>query len=175
MSAIDPNEIPLLLSTDNEGQEAPSKGPNLTPSDRARRRGKVREGLVHTVVRNRKAVAGLIILAIFVLVALLATVLFPADPSTITSLGRPAHSIRLREAKAASQPAARLPHASTGCRLPQSTQWAASKGAAQEGHRRCASKLSNGCPHSWHPQKEPIGGAAPRYLLQPDERVLAHA
>jgi peptide/nickel transport system permease protein len=87
VSAIDPNEIPLLLSTDNEGQEAPSKGPNLTPSDRARRRGKVREGLVHTVLRNKKAVAGLIILAIFVLVALLATVLFPADPSTITSLG----------------------------------------------------------------------------------------
>jgi peptide/nickel transport system permease protein len=42
---------------------------------------------VHTVLRNKKAVAGLIILAIFVLVALLATVLFPADPSTITSLG----------------------------------------------------------------------------------------
>ena len=34
-----------------------------------------------------EAVAGLIILAIFVLVALLATTLFPANPSTITSLG----------------------------------------------------------------------------------------
>ena len=87
MSAIDPTEIPLLLSTDTEGREAPASGPHLTPADRPRRRGKVREGLVHTVLRNRKAVAGLIILAIFVLVALLAPVLFPGDPSTITSLG----------------------------------------------------------------------------------------
>jgi peptide/nickel transport system permease protein len=87
MSAIDPNEVPLLLSTDNEGRSPHTSGPRLTREEGSRRRGQAREGLVHSLFRNRKAVAGLIILTIFVLAALLAPILFPGNPSEITSLG----------------------------------------------------------------------------------------
>ena len=62
MSAIDPNEVPLLLSTDNEGRSPHTSGPRLTRKESSRRRGQAREGLVHSLFRNRKAVAGLIIL-----------------------------------------------------------------------------------------------------------------
>ena len=85
MSAIDPSEIPLLLSTDNEGQEAPSKGPNLTPSDRALAPRKSPRGARAHRGAHKKP-CRLIILAIFVLVARLATVLF-RPPLTITALG----------------------------------------------------------------------------------------
>lgn len=86
MSAIDPNEVPLLLSTDDEGQPTGTLRPT-TAEDQDRRRGKARSGLVHSLLHNKKALAGLIILAFFVLIALLAPILFPGNPSQITALG----------------------------------------------------------------------------------------
>lgn len=49
--------------------------------------------LLRTLLRNGKAVAGLSILLIFILLALLAPVFFPGDPSRITSAGASTPSI----------------------------------------------------------------------------------
>ncbi|MGA8047555.1 MAG: ABC transporter permease [Dermatophilaceae bacterium] len=67
----------------------PEKAPPATASPRRPPR---REGLVHSLLRNRKALTGLIILATFILLALLAPVITPGDPSLITSLGAQAPS-----------------------------------------------------------------------------------
>ena len=53
------------------------------PPTQARRR----RGLLRGLLSNSKAVAGLVILAIFLLIALLAPVLAPGDPSLITGMG----------------------------------------------------------------------------------------
>ena len=52
-----------------------------------RRRSQTRSGLVRSLLRNRKAVTGLIMLAIFFLLALLTPLLAPGNPSLITSIG----------------------------------------------------------------------------------------
>ena len=104
MSAMTPAEVPLLLSTDTERPERPNQRAAPDAHRQAATPRKVRDGLVHSLLRNRKAVAGLIILAIFVLVALLAPILVPGDPSTdhlprgAAALGRaPARHDRRRD------------------------------------------------------------------------------
>ena len=66
--------------------------PEQAPPNRRRStappRHPVRQGLGHSLARaTARRSTGLIILALFVAVALLAPVLAPGDPSTITSLG----------------------------------------------------------------------------------------
>ena len=70
----------MILDAAQTPDEAP---PGASPPRRPRRR----EGLVRSLLRNKKALAGLIILAVFILLALLAPVIAPGDPSLITSLG----------------------------------------------------------------------------------------
>lgn len=53
----------------------------------ASRRPRSREGLIRWLLSNGKAVAGLIILALFAAIALLAPVLAPGDPTLIQGLG----------------------------------------------------------------------------------------
>ncbi|MDQ0374213.1 ABC transporter permease [Cellulomonas humilata] len=84
MSATDPSEVQLLVATDH--REILSGPTEPAALDRPPRHP-VRQGLGHSLVANRKALTGMIILALFVAVALLAPVLAPGDPSTITSLG----------------------------------------------------------------------------------------
>ena len=89
MSATDPAEVPLLVSTDR--QQDPTRATD--PSGLDRRPGRrPRQGLGHSLVANRKALTGMIILALFVVVALLAPLLAPGNPSLITSLGAQAPS-----------------------------------------------------------------------------------
>jgi peptide/nickel transport system permease protein len=52
-----------------------------------RRPRRARSGLIHGLLSNAKAVTGLIILAVFTLVALLAPVIAPGDPTLIQGLG----------------------------------------------------------------------------------------
>ncbi|MFF8188718.1 ABC transporter permease [Microbacterium sp. NPDC016588] len=66
-------ELDLGVSTDPDAASLP------------RRRG--RDSLLRGLLRNGKAVAGLVILALFVAVALLAPVLSPGDPALIRGLG----------------------------------------------------------------------------------------
>ena len=83
MSATDPAEVPLLVSTDR--QQDPTRATD--PSGLERRPGRrPRQGLGHSLVANRKALTGMIILALFVVVALLAPLLAPGNPSTITPM-----------------------------------------------------------------------------------------
>lgn len=83
MSATDPSEVVILAAAD-----VPEKEPRAaSPRRRARP-----EGLVRSLLRNRKAFAGLIILAGFILLALLAPVIAPGDPSIITGQGAQAPS-----------------------------------------------------------------------------------
>lgn len=84
MSATDPNEVELL-----EAALAPEKAPAAAAP---RRPGRRPEGLVRSLLRNRKASAGLILLAVFILLALLAPLIAPGDPSVITGLGAQAPS-----------------------------------------------------------------------------------
>jgi peptide/nickel transport system permease protein len=83
MSATDPSEVVLLDAA------APEK---TSPAAAPRRPGRSPEGLVRSLLRNRKASGGLILLAVFILLALLAPLIAPADPSVITSLGAQAPS-----------------------------------------------------------------------------------
>jgi peptide/nickel transport system permease protein len=53
----------------------------------ARRRDETRRGLVRSMLRNRKSRVGVILLAVFALLALLAPILVSGDPSEITALG----------------------------------------------------------------------------------------
>lgn len=57
------------------------------PERSARRRRRPREGLLRGLLGNGKAVAGLVILAVFVVIALLAPLLAPGDPTLIQGLG----------------------------------------------------------------------------------------
>jgi peptide/nickel transport system permease protein len=84
MSATDPAEVSILASTDVESTSAKAaqRWPRMP-----RRRSQTRSGLVRSLLRNRKAVTGLVILAIFFLVALLTPLLAPGNPSLITSIG----------------------------------------------------------------------------------------
>jgi peptide/nickel transport system permease protein len=84
MSAIDPVEVPMLASTDAEGtsDKTARRWPRRQPG-----RTQTQTGLVRSLLRNRKAVTGLVILAVFFLVALLAPFIAPGNPSLITSLG----------------------------------------------------------------------------------------
>lgn len=84
MSATDPSEVEILYAAD-----APEKAP---PAESPRRRSPRREGLVRSLLRNKKALAGLIILAVFVLLALLAPVIVSGNPSVITPFGAQAPS-----------------------------------------------------------------------------------
>ena len=84
MSATDPAEVQLLVATDH--REILSGPTEPAALDRPPRHP-VRQGLGHSLVANRKALTGMIILALFVAVALLAPLLAPGDPSTITSIG----------------------------------------------------------------------------------------
>lgn len=59
----------------------------LTSTTPARRRPRGRDGLLRGLLGNGKAVTGLIILAVFAAVALLAPVISPGDPTIIQSLG----------------------------------------------------------------------------------------
>lgn len=64
--------------------------PGTEPDDdrtRPGRRLRRRDGLVRGLLSNKKAVLGLVILAVFTAVALLAPVLAPGDPSLIQGLG----------------------------------------------------------------------------------------
>lgn len=88
MSATDPIEVQLLANTDFENTPtAPSPQAPQPSANRQRRRRRPRSGLVRSLLRNRKAVVGLIILGVFFLAALLAPVIAPGNPSLITSLG----------------------------------------------------------------------------------------
>jgi len=60
-------------------------GGGVAPIPARRPRG--RDGLIHGLLSNGKAVAGLIILALFAVIALLAPVLVPGDPTLIQGLG----------------------------------------------------------------------------------------
>lgn len=72
-------------------RSTPATDESLTappPVRRSRSRGAATPlRLLRTLLRNGKAVAGLTILAIFVLLALLAPILHPEDPSRITGMG----------------------------------------------------------------------------------------
>lgn len=59
-----------------EGTKAPSERPR-----------QVRDGLIRSLIRNPKAVTGLVILALFILIALLAPVIAPGDPTLIQGFG----------------------------------------------------------------------------------------
>ncbi len=59
----------------------------LTSTTPARRRPRGRDGLLRGLLGNGKAVTGLIILAVFAAVALLAPVISPGDPTIIQGLG----------------------------------------------------------------------------------------
>jgi len=83
VSATDASEV-VILAASAQPEKVPAEP---LPGPRARR-----EGLVRSLLRNRKAFAGLVIIAIFLLLALLAPVLAPGDPSLITSLGAKAPS-----------------------------------------------------------------------------------
>jgi peptide/nickel transport system permease protein len=84
VSATDPSEVEILYAAD-----APEKAP---PAESPRRRSPRREGLVRSLLRNKKALAGLIILAVFILLALLAPVIVSGNPSVITPFGAQAPS-----------------------------------------------------------------------------------
>jgi peptide/nickel transport system permease protein len=84
VSATDPAEVVILGAA-----QTPEKAP---PTASPRRRPPRREGLVRSLLRNKKALAGLVILAVFILLTLLAPVIAPGDPSLITSLGAQAPS-----------------------------------------------------------------------------------
>lgn len=71
-----PLTTPLPVPEGGEGDPAtPSGGTPIKPSGRV--------GIVRLLLTNRKATAGLIILAIFVVLALAAPLIFPGDPSLI--------------------------------------------------------------------------------------------
>ncbi|CAL4859410.1 ABC transporter permease [Microbacterium sp. MM2322] len=55
--------------------------------DSTSRRRPAREGLIQGLLSNKKAIAGLVILAVFAAIALLAPVLSPGDPTLIQGLG----------------------------------------------------------------------------------------
>lgn len=78
MSATSSSEV-VILNAANKPEREPGAA---SPRRRARP-----EGLVRSLLRNRKSTVGLIILAVFILLALLAPVLAPGDPSTITGIG----------------------------------------------------------------------------------------
>lgn len=89
MSATDPIEVQLLANTDFESSSATTtiEPPQPQSTNSRRRRSRPRSSLVRSLLRNRKAVIGLIILAVFFLTALLAPVIAPGNPALITSLG----------------------------------------------------------------------------------------
>ncbi len=64
---------------------SPLRAKDAAPKPSAKPR-KPRQSLVHGLLSNKKALAGLIILFVFVVLALLAPILFPGDPSRITAL-----------------------------------------------------------------------------------------
>ena len=82
MSATDPIEVQLLANTDFESSSATTtiQSPQPQSTTSRTRRSRPRSSLVRSLLRNRKAVIGLIILAVFLLTALLAPVIAP-DPS----------------------------------------------------------------------------------------------
>ena len=92
MSETDPARIPVQANAPtadlSERQAAAAPAPAA-----GRRRRPPREGFVQSLLRNRKAVIGLIILAVFMVLALLAPLLVPGDPSAITSIGAQSPSL----------------------------------------------------------------------------------
>lgn len=89
MSATDPNDIGTPADpVPSGGVAVAALEPEAASKPAApRSRGRRKEGLVQSLLRNKKAVIGLVILALFIALALLSPVLFPGDPSVITPLG----------------------------------------------------------------------------------------
>jgi peptide/nickel transport system permease protein len=91
MSGTDPAAV--IVATGAAATDSPSTVTTIAPPGPGPRgRGEPRDRLVRRVLRNRKAFAGAVILALFAILALLAPVLAPGDPSLITSLGAQAPS-----------------------------------------------------------------------------------
>ena len=89
MSGTDPAAV-LVGSTLTTPELA---APDATPTQRTGdRRKESRRGLVRRALRNRKSLFGFVTLALFAVLALLAPILAPGDPTLITSLGAQAPS-----------------------------------------------------------------------------------
>lgn len=91
MSGTDPASV-LAGSTPSTPELAPASDTTAAPRPGVRRRAETRRGLVRSVLRNRKALVGAVTLALFAVLALLAPLLAPGDPSLITPLGAQAPS-----------------------------------------------------------------------------------
>jgi peptide/nickel transport system permease protein len=91
MSGTDPASV-VAGATVTTPELVPASDTTATPPPGVRRRAETRRGLVHTVLRNRKALVGAVTLALFALLALLTPLLAPGDPTLITSLGAQAPS-----------------------------------------------------------------------------------
>lgn len=90
MSGTDPASVLVSTTLTTPESAPPSAGATQRPG--SRRRGEPRHGLVRSVLRNRKALVGAVTLALFAVLALLAPLLAPGDPTLITSLGAQAPS-----------------------------------------------------------------------------------
>lgn len=86
MSGTDPASV-LVGSTLTTPDAQPPSVTNTAQPPGGRRRLESRRGLIRQVLHNRKALAGVVTLTLFALIALLAPLLAPGDPSLITSLG----------------------------------------------------------------------------------------
>ena len=91
MSGTDPASV-LVGTTVTAPEPASRSGAGATQGSGARRRSDSRRGFVRGVLRTRKALVGVVTLALFAVLALLAPLLLPGDPSLITSLGAQAPS-----------------------------------------------------------------------------------
>lgn len=86
MSGTDPASV-LVGSTLVTPDAQPSSATNTDQPPGARRRLEPRRGLIRQVLHNRKSLAGAVTLTLFAVIALLAPLLAPGDPSLITALG----------------------------------------------------------------------------------------
>lgn len=86
MSGTDPASV-LAKPTVTTSELVPARDTAAQPPPGVRRRPETRRGLIRSVLRNRKALVGAVTLALFAVLALLAPLLAPGDPTLITSLG----------------------------------------------------------------------------------------
>jgi len=77
----------MSLAQDPRAQAELDLGGATEPQSGPRRKPRGRDGLLRGLLANGKAVAGLIILAVFAVIALLAPVIAPGDPTLIQGLG----------------------------------------------------------------------------------------